>query len=324
MYENHAMSSVASSTNAVIVLRVTATHRRTNRLRYRILPCCRESLVRFKCQRYIKFRLVQGHANSFPRSIKDIRESLRLVNVILSLASLHTSIDGRHLVLVAFGSAVEIIVSILLSSRRSEVERTCRGIGASIISRRTGGRADGRANLGHAFDAGRFCHALDFTPQGIQLLLHAAAKHVDVESCAVPAGPRQDDDHESRRSPAVPEPEWTGDHSEQGVRVLDAHEGRLLQAIRHREDKFAEWVVLVALAEEGEGGRVAGGDLATLADSDEEVIAELPDGVGESDPYDHGAERVMFGRSWLGELDGGDGGESGFEHFSRKQVHYTV
>ena len=89
-----------------------------------------------------------------------------------------------------------------------------------------------------------------------------------------------------------------------------------MQTVRHREDELAERVVLVALAEEGERGRVTGGDLATFANGDEEVIAELPDGVGESDPDNHGTEGIVFGGSFFGELDGGDGGELSLLHFA--------
>ena len=176
---------------------------------------------------------------------------LRLVNVVLALGlpGLDASINRRHLLLAAFSPAVNIV---LLSCRGSEIKRTCRGIGTSVISCRSRGRADRGADLRHAFEAGRFGHALDFAPKGVQLLLHAAAEHVDVESCAVPAGPGQDDEHECRRRPAGPEPERAGNHREQCVQVLDAHEDRLLQAIGHGEDEFAKRVVLVALAEEGE------------------------------------------------------------------------
>lgn len=97
-----------------------------------------------------------------------------------------------------------------------------------------------------------------------------------------------------------------------------------MQAVREGEDEFAERVFGVAFAQEGEGGGVSGGDFAALAHGYQEVVAELPDCVGECHPDYHGAQGVVFGGAGLGVFDRGDGGEDAFLHFARDDVHDHV
>ena len=79
--------------------------------------------------------------------------------------------------------------------------------------------------------------------------------------------------------------------------------------LRKFENELAKEVAAVGASKPGEGGGSAGFDFAALAHGDEHMVAELPDGVGERGPDDHGRQSVVFGRRRWGVLDGVDGGK---------------
>lgn len=74
----------------------------------------------------------------------------------------------------------------------------------------------------------------------LQLLLEPLAKDVHVVVCAVPDTPAEHEQEKGRTGPPVPEPDGAGDDGEQGIAVLDEHEGRFLQCGWERNDNLAD------------------------------------------------------------------------------------
>jgi hypothetical protein len=95
---------------------------------------------------------------------------------------------------------------------------------------------------------GRVLPLCDFLLESFELFLHTAAKDINVEGGAVVGGPGEDDHEESCTSPARPEPQRTGYHGNEGIAVLNEHEGWPLKDFRQRKHKLAEEVLCVRLA----------------------------------------------------------------------------
>lgn len=145
----------------------------------------------------------------------------------------------------------------------------------------------------------------------LELLLEALAEDIDVVGRPVVDGPGEHAHEEGGRHPAVVEPERAGKHGQHRVRVLDQHEGGLLQGLGQVEDRLAEPILRVRLAQPGERGRAAGGDLVAAPDRDEEVVRELPDGIRDRGPGQHGDDVGVGGRgAGRRGLDGPDGGKA--------------
>ncbi|KFY16841.1 hypothetical protein V492_01054 [Pseudogymnoascus sp. VKM F-4246] len=129
---------------------------------------------------------------------------------------------------------------------------------------------------------------LDLLAHFLKLVLEALPEDVDVVGGAVVDTPCEDGEEEDGAGPAVPEPDGAGQHGAERVGVLDEHEGGLLEAVGEGGHGPADPGFGVGLLEPGVGGRAAGGDLGAATHGDEEVVGELPDGVGERRPHRHG------------------------------------
>lgn len=66
----------------------------------------------------------------------------------------------------------------------------------------------------------------------------------------------------------IPEPDGTGQHCEEGIAVLDAHEDWFLVAVRERQNELPEEVTAVAASEPGERCGATGCDFGAFADRD--------------------------------------------------------
>ena len=102
----------------------------------------------------------------------------------------------------------------------------------------------------------------------IELLLELVTEDVDVEGGSVVHTPHEDYGKEDTTRPAVPEPDGSGQHGEDSVRVLDAHESRLLQEVWQGKDEFADPSLSVRLAQPCKASRTSGSDLIAAAYSD--------------------------------------------------------
>lgn len=139
--------------------------------------------------------------------------------------------------------------------------------------------------------------------QLLELLLETLSEHVDVECGSVVDTPDEHDGQEGTACPLVPKPERTGDNREDGVYILDHHEGRLLHGQREMKHELADPCFGIGSTQPGETSWATGSNLIPLAHSDEEVVAQLPDGVWNRRPDHHGSQCVVFWRAWGAKLD---------------------
>lgn len=139
--------------------------------------------------------------------------------------------------------------------------------------------------------------------QLLELLLEPLSKHVNVECGSVVDTPDEHDGQEGTACPLVPEPERTGDNREDGVYILDHHEGWFLQWQGEMKHEFADPRFSIGSTQPGETSWAACSNLISLAHSDEEVVAQLPDGIGNRRPDHHSSQCVVFGRARGAKLD---------------------
>jgi hypothetical protein len=127
----------------------------------------------------------------------------------------------------------------------------------------------------------------------LKLFLEPISEHINVICRAIVDTPNEDNRQKDAARPAVPEPEWGGEHGNNSIGVLDEHKSRFLQEVWQREDKLADPSLSVRLAQPGEACGAPGGNLFAATDGDEEMVGELPDGIWERGPHHHLHEAVV-------------------------------
>lgn len=94
---------------------------------------------------------------------------------------------------------------------------------------------------------------------------------------------------------------------------------------RERQNDPSDPHLTVRLPQPGEGCRPPGGDLLAPPDGYEEVVAQLPDCVGDRRPGQHGEHvGVVGGRAGLGGPDGPDGGKPVLLRGRIEEMHDAV
>ncbi|KAJ8104601.1 hypothetical protein OPT61_g10671 [Boeremia exigua] len=147
----------------------------------------------------------------------------------------------------------------------------------------------------------------DISLEGVKLLLELVAEDVDVEGGAVVDAPDEDDGQEAAARPAVPEPDGRGQHGEHGG-----------------EHELADPRLGVRLAQPGEAGGAAGGDLVAATHGDQKVVGQLPDGVWDGGPHHHLGQAVVVRRGGVGVADVVDGRVVLFLVLGREQMDDAV
>lgn len=158
----------------------------------------------------------------------------------------------------------------------------------------------------------------------IELFLELVAEHVDVKGRAVVHTPDEDDGEEDTTRPAVPEPKGCWQHGEDSIRVLDEHEGWLLEEIWQREDDFTDPSFGIRLAEPCEACRAPSSNLVAAAHRDEEVVRDLPNSIWNGRPQHHLQQAVVMGGRRIGVADVVDGGVVLLLVIRWEQVHDAV